>query len=136
VARRQARLWIRAIGRLTVVEFVSGELIFEEDTVRDLGQRLQDLVEEGHVRLLLNLEGVECACGSLLAHLTWLHLRVRAARGFLKIYGLEPVLHDAIRICHLDRVLEICADQEEALGAGSSEAERPFREPVGPKASH
>jgi anti-sigma B factor antagonist len=115
VARGQARLKIRAIGPLTVVEFVNAELILEEETVRDLGQRLRHLVEEGHVRLLLNLEGVQYACGSLLAHLAWLHRRVEAARGFLKIYGLDPVLHDALRICHLDRVFEICADEEEAL---------------------
>jgi anti-anti-sigma factor len=133
VSRGQARLRIWAIGRLTVVEIVNAESLFEEETVREVGQRLQHLVEEGHARLLLNLEGVQYACGSLLAHLAWLHRKVEAARGFLKLYGLDPVLHDALRICHLDRVFEICADEQEALVAGLSEAERTFREPVGPR---
>jgi anti-anti-sigma factor len=101
-----------------VVDFVNADLLFEDDVVRDLGARLQGLVEQGHVRLLLNLTGVRYACSSLLGNLAWLHRQVGRGKGFLRLYGLDPELRDALRICRLDRVFEVYADEAAALAAG------------------
>jgi anti-anti-sigma factor len=101
-----------------VVDFVNADLLFEDDVVRELGARLQRLVAEGNIRLLLNLAGVRYACSSLLGNLAWLHRQVAQGKGFLRLFGLDPELRDALRICRLDRVLEVYADEATALAAG------------------
>ncbi|MGO9466920.1 MAG: STAS domain-containing protein [Isosphaeraceae bacterium] len=112
---------IRAVGRLTVVDFVNAEVLFEEAAVEELGARLQSLVAEGHVRLLLNLSSVRYASSSVVALVAWLYRRVELAGGFLRLYGLDPVLFDALRICRLDGVVEVYAD-EAAAALGKRQA--------------
>ena len=46
---------------------------------------------------MLNLKGVEYVSSRLLGSLAWLHQRVARANGFLKLYGLEARLHDALK---------------------------------------
>jgi hypothetical protein len=44
-------------------------------------------------------------------------LEVVKARGFLKLFGLEPIVRDPLRIYRLDTALEIYASEAEALSA-------------------
>src|SRR5215469_3226453 len=69
-------LSVRAVGGLTVVDFVNAEVLFEERTIRELSARLQRLVEGGHTRLLLNLNSVRYASSSVVALLARLYRRV------------------------------------------------------------
>jgi anti-anti-sigma factor len=108
-------LCVRTVGGLTVVELVNAEVLFEEGTIQELGERIRRLVEEGHVRILVNLSGVRYASSSLVALLAWLYLRIDAAGGVLSLCGLEPVLFDMLRICRLDRVVEVYANESAAL---------------------
>jgi hypothetical protein len=50
-----------------------------------------------------------------------LHLRVVRARGRLRLCGLDPPIRDVLRICHLDRVFEVYADETAALGDGPAD---------------
>ncbi len=112
-------LLVRPHGDVTIIEFLNAQLLDEDRDVQELGGSLLRLAHEGHVRILLNLEGVQYASSALLGSLVWLHRRVAKEAGFLRLYGLEPVVRQAFRICSLDQMLEIYDDEPQAL-AGTS----------------
>jgi anti-anti-sigma factor len=108
------RLLVRAVGGLTVVDFLNTPTYLEGSMVRDLGARLQSLVHQGHIRILLNLSGVESATSSVVSSLQSLQRQVSRAHGRLILCGIDPMLHDALRICHLDNEFEIYSNEAEA----------------------
>ena len=108
---------------LSIVDMNINVLI-EEGTIRELGTQLHRLVDEGHTRLLLNLGGVRYFSSDMLAILAGLHRRVERAQGRLGLFGLDPVLRDMLRICRLERVFDIYADEREALSGGLAADDR------------
>ncbi len=113
----RARLLVRPVGEVLIVECFSTQVQYADPASADLAASLMGLVKLGHVQILLNLQGVDFASGSLLGSLASLHLKVVKARGFFRLFGLEPVVRDALRICRLDTALEIYASEAEALSA-------------------
>jgi anti-sigma B factor antagonist len=113
-------LCVRTVGGLTVVDLVNAEALFEVDTVQELGEQLRRLVDQGNVRLVLNLSNVRYASSSVVALLAWLYLRLDMAGGTLSLCGLDPVLFDMLRICHLDRVVEVYATEAAAILTANS----------------
>jgi anti-sigma B factor antagonist len=109
------RLVVRDVDGLAVVDFVNAEVLFEGGAIRELSMQLHHLIEQGHTRLLLNLGGIRLMSGGMLAALLGLHRRVERAQGRLGLFGLDPVLRDTVRICRLERVFDIYADEREAL---------------------
>ena len=116
-------LCIRTEGGLTVVELLNVDGLFDEGTIQELGDGIRRLVEGGHVRILVNLSGVRYAPSSLVALLARLYLRIDTAGGVLSLCGLDPVLVDMLRICRLDRVVKVYADESAALLAMQSSRE-------------
>jgi anti-anti-sigma factor len=114
-ANGRPELCVRMVGGLTVVELVNAEALFEDGTIQELGEGIRRLVEEGHLRILVNLSGVRYASSSLVALLAWLYLRIDTAEGVLSVCGLDPALFDMLRICRLDRVVEVYANESAAL---------------------
>jgi len=113
----RARLRVRPVGEVIIVECSSTQKLWADPATVDLAASLMGLVKLGYVQILLNLQGVDFASGSLLGSLASLHLKVVKARGFLRLFGVEPVVCDALRICRLDRAIEIYASETEALSA-------------------
>ena len=111
------RLDVRVIDGLSVVEFVNSQYLVDQDVIRALSLQLHHLVEEGHTRMLLNFCGVQCISCGVLGTLAALHGRLERAKARLGLCGLDPLMRQMIRICHLEPVFDIYADQEEALGA-------------------
>ena len=102
---------------MIIVRCFGTQMQDEDQETAELGPSLMGLVELGYVRILLNLQGVHFASGALLGSLASLHLEVVKARGFLRLFGLEPIVRDALRICHLDTTIEIYESEAEALSA-------------------
>jgi anti-sigma B factor antagonist len=119
------RLRVRDVDGLAVVDFVNAEVLFEGGTIRELSTQLHHLIEEGHTRLLLNLDGIRSMSGSMLATLLGLHQRLERAQGRLGLFGLDPVLRDMVRICRLEPVFDIYADEREAVRGGLAADDRP-----------
>jgi anti-anti-sigma factor len=121
IAPREAellpRLLVRPVGDVIVVKCFSTQMHFDDQETAEIGASLLGLVRFGYVRILLNLQGVHFASGSLLASLAWLHQKVIETKGFLRLFGMEPVVCDALRICRLDTTFEIYASEAEALAA-------------------
>jgi len=102
---------------MVIVKCLSTQEQFDDPETAELGASLMGLVKLGFVQILLNLQGVHLASGSLLGSLACLHREVVKARGFLRLFGLEPIVRDALRICRLDTTIEIYSNEAEALCA-------------------
>jgi anti-sigma B factor antagonist len=113
---RGPRLRVRTIERIALVRFDDAAMLVTESDVRAVGEQLDRLVEEGHTRLLLNLSGVRYLSSDVLAVLVRRQERLAASGGSLRLCGLDPLLRDMLRITHLDRVLDVCSDEAQALG--------------------
>ncbi len=113
------RLLVRSAGDVLIVDVLNAGLFAGDHDVEELGGSLLRLAREGHVRILLNLEGLEYVSSRLLATLVSLNERVARARGFLKLCRLEPGLRDTLRVCCLDTTFEIHDTECEALAAGA-----------------
>ncbi len=113
---RGPRLRVRTIERMALVRFDAAAMLVTESDVRAVGEQLDRLVEQGHTRLLLNLSGVRYLSSDVLAVLVRRQERLTASGGSLQLCGLDPLLWDMLRITHLDRVLDVCSDEAEALG--------------------
>jgi anti-anti-sigma factor len=108
---------VQTVQRTAVVNFQDAEILFEEGAVHAVGRELHRLIEdEGHTRLVVNFAGVRYLPTEVLASLAGLQRKVDPVRGSIVLCGLDPLLRDMVRICHLDRVFEICGDEAEALG--------------------
>ena len=113
----RARLLVRPVGEAIIVRCFRMETPYDDHETAALGPSLMGLVKLGYGQILLNLQGVNFASGSLLGSLASLHRQVVHAKGFLILFGLEPILRDALRICRLDGTIETCENEEEALAA-------------------
>jgi anti-anti-sigma factor len=65
--------------------------------------------------MLLNFCGVQCISCGVLGMLAALHKRLEQAQARLVLCGLDPLMRQMIRICHLEPVFDIYADETEAL---------------------
>jgi anti-sigma B factor antagonist len=110
-------LLVRPVGEVIIVKCFGMQVQFDDPETEELGPSLMGLARLGYVRILLNLQGVDFASGSLLGSLASIHLKVVKAGGFLRLFGLEPIVRDALRICRLDTALEIYESEAEALSA-------------------
>ncbi len=113
----RTRLLVRQAGRAIVVKCFKMETPYDDQETAELGPSLMKLVKLGYVQVLLNLEGVHVASGSLIGCLACLHREVVKAGGFLILFGVEPIVRNALRICCLDRTIEICENEAEAVAA-------------------
>jgi anti-sigma B factor antagonist/stage II sporulation protein AA (anti-sigma F factor antagonist) len=109
------RLRVQTIERAAILRFEGAEILFEESAVRAVSEQLHRLVEEGHIRLLVNFGGVRYLSSDVLGILAAVHKKIDPARGRIQLCGLNPLLQDMLRITHLDRVLDVCTDEAEAL---------------------
>ena len=124
------RLLLRPVNEILIIDFLNAQAIAGEQEAGELGGCLMRLAREGQTRILLNLMGVQYASSSLLGSLAWLHQRLTRANGFLKLYGLEARLRDALKICGLDLTFQIYQSEYEALlSAGVQPAESLARSP-------
>jgi anti-anti-sigma factor len=110
-------LRVRIIERTAIVRFPDVEMLFHEDIVQSLGDQLDRLIAEaGLTRLLLNLQGVRFLSGAMLGRFVGLQRKLEPGCGPVQVCRLDPMLRDILRITHLDRVFDVCADEAEALG--------------------
>jgi anti-anti-sigma factor len=116
--RPDVRVW--AVGKLTLVEFLNVHALLEEEPARELADRLERLVALGHVQIVLDMSAVRYASDAVVCLLARLYRQVNEAGGSVRFYRLGPSLLESIRICRLDRVVEICVDEAAALRTADS----------------
>jgi anti-sigma B factor antagonist len=103
----------REVGDVTVVD-LRGRIVLGEESasVRDL---LASLLSEGHVKILLNMSGVDYMDSSGLGMLVSSMASVRKAGGEMKLLNLSDKVDDLMEITRLYTVFDIEDDEQKAL---------------------
>jgi anti-anti-sigma factor len=94
---------------------MNAERLIEHKTVCEISRQLHRLTKEGHIRLLVNLGGVMELSGEAIATLAGLYREVHTQDGRLGVLGLKRPFRDMLQICHLDKMVEIYADESDAV---------------------
>jgi anti-anti-sigma factor len=83
-----------------------------EATLRD---RLDALVRQGHLDVLINLKHMPYVDSTELGRLIRAHLSVRQAGGRVRLCGMSDKVMSLMRLTRLDTVLDLYGTEEEAL---------------------
>ena len=110
----------RRLGNVTVLD-LKGRLVFEEgDGV--LRDRINHLVDEGRVNILVNLQDVtyvdSCGIGVLVAK----YVSLRRKGGDLRFVNLTPRSRRLLEITKLMGIFRVFDSEAEAIASFSSEA--------------
>jgi anti-sigma B factor antagonist len=107
---------VRYVHGVAVVSFPEALAMFEGEKVQAVGHELTDLVESRkEPRILLNLSNAHFISSAMLAHLVKLYRKIQEAKGRIKLCSLRPVILDAFKVSHFDRLFEIHPDEASAL---------------------
>jgi len=113
---------IRQMGDVTIVD-ISGRIVLGEESAA-LRNLVNELLDKGNKKILLNLGDVDyldtSGLGSLISALT----RVRKQNGELKLFNLNEKVLDVMQITKLYTVFDIKDDEAAAVKslAGSTAA--------------
>jgi anti-sigma B factor antagonist len=106
---------IRQVGDVTVVD-LNGRIALGEESagLRDL---IANLLSEGHVKILLNLAGVDYIDSSGLGALVSGVASVRRAGGEMKLVNLSNKVDDLMEVTRLYTVFDIADNEQAALAS-------------------
>jgi anti-sigma B factor antagonist len=106
---------IRQVGDVTVVD-LNGRIALGEESagLRDL---IANLLSEGHVKILLNLAGVDYIDSSGLGALVSGVASVRRVGGEMKLVNLTSKVDDLMEVTRLYTVFDIADNEEAALAS-------------------
>lgn len=82
-----------------------------------LRERLDALVRQGHLQILINLRDVPHVDSTELGRIIRSHISIRKAGGRVRLCNLSERVMTLMKLTHLDTVLEIYGTEEEALDA-------------------
>ncbi len=107
---------VKYVDGIAVVSFRDTVAMFEGDKVQAVGKELIDLVgTRKEPKVLLNLSNAHFISSAMLAHLVKLHRKIQEAKGRIRLCGLRPVIMDAFKVSHFDRIFEIFPDEAAAM---------------------
>jgi anti-sigma B factor antagonist len=120
-----ARLNVRAIESLLLVDILNSDALFNWEILSDLSAQLHRLIEAGHTHLVLNFSGIRFMSSDVLGILAALQRRAGRAQGRVGLCGLDPMLRQMIQICGMDHFFDFYADASEALRIGMALEDAP-----------
>ena len=101
--------------RRTVVFEVSGRV--DTHTAIDLGNVMNNIVDEGNTRLIVDFSGTDYLCSVGLRQTVTVLRRVRLSGGDLRIANPSHRVREVFELSGLDQVFEIYPTQVEAVGS-------------------
>jgi hypothetical protein len=113
--RLELGVQIRLVDRFALVRLSRPEAPDQVDLAEILRPPLSRLLEEGQVRQVLDLDGLDCASAPLVTFLACHHRRLRKREGILRLHGVGTRLSAALGCCGLLGMLELYQDLEDAL---------------------
>jgi len=96
-----------------VVVAAAGEVDY--NTYLPLQEELYRQVDAGGNRIVLDLGGVTMCDSTGLSVLVRVHRRVKAQGGWLRLADVQPVVHRALALTNLDRLLPLFATVQDAV---------------------
>jgi len=103
---------IRYSGDVTLID-LSGSLTFQE--IAALSKAIRDLLNEGHKKFVLNLNGVRSLDSSGIGELVRSYMTVTNRGGDLKMLNLSPKVEEILKITKLSQVFEDFSDEQSAV---------------------
>jgi anti-anti-sigma factor len=103
----------RRVGSVTILE-LTGWLVFDDGDAL-LRQRVDELVAEGRVRILVDFTGVDYVDSAGVGVLIAKFLSVRRKGGDLKLLRLTPRPLHVLEISHLRTVFQVFDSEEDAV---------------------
>ncbi len=106
---------VRKLGRVAVVDIVGKITIGEGDVL--LRQKVQELLEAGESRILLNLEKVKYMDSAGIGELVACYKRAKEKEGTVKLLNPSGKVYDLLQLTKLEEVFDTYRDEGEALGS-------------------
>ena len=105
----------REVGDVTIVD-MSGRISLGEESAA-FREMIANLLSQGHVKILLNLGGVDYIDSSGLGALVSSLATVRRAGGDMKLLNLTDKVDDLMEVTRLYTVFDIADDETAALSS-------------------
>ncbi len=106
---------VRKLGRVAVVD-ISGKITIGEGDVL-LRQKVQELLDAGETRILLNLEKVKYMDSAGIGELVACYKRAKEKEGTVKLLNPSGKVYDLLQLTKLEEVFDTFRDEGEALGS-------------------
>ena len=106
---------VRKLGRVAVVD-ISGKITIGEGDVL-LRQKVQELLDAGESRILLNLERVKYMDSAGIGELVACYKRAKEKDGTVKLLNPSGKVYDLLQLTKLEEVFDTFRDEGEALGS-------------------
>ena len=104
---------VRNIDDIWVVDLSGKITIGEGDVI--LREKVQDLLESGQMRVLLNLEKVSYMDSAGIGELVACYKRAKEKGGTVKLLNPSGKVYDLLQLTKLEEVFETYRDEKEAL---------------------
>jgi anti-sigma B factor antagonist len=103
----------RAVGDITILDLKGNIVLNEGDVV--LRDKINSLIQQGKIRIILNLAGVPYMDSAGLGEVVRTYSTVRRNNGNLKMLNLTKRITDLLTITKLLMVFETFDNEQEAL---------------------
>jgi anti-sigma B factor antagonist len=105
----------RKLGKVSVVD-ISGKITIGEGDVQ-LREKVNELLEAGESRILLNLEKVKYMDSAGIGELVACYKRAKEKEGTVKLLNPSGKVYDLLQLTKLEEVFDTYKDEGEALGS-------------------
>ncbi len=99
----EQRILLRLDGRL------------DASSIQILERKIDKLIEERHTQLLLDFTRVDYLSSAGLRILLAAAKKLKAKKGTLVLFSLQEEISEVVKMAGFDRILQICANEKEAL---------------------
>ena len=112
----------RKIDGITILTLKSG---LKGAVEARLKERIDELVQEGCLQIVVDLKHVPYIYSSEIGRLIRSHLSARQAGGRVRLCNLSDKVLGVLKMSRLDTVLDLYANEDEALASIRQEASKP-----------
>ena len=102
------------VGGIAVVRFTV-KVLRDERIIRSIFDELDRLVENGHLRMVIDFTGLQVFASYAIGKLISLDSRIRQQAGRLVMSDLTPIVEEIVDIMNLRRRFTIMKTEREAL---------------------
>jgi anti-sigma B factor antagonist len=106
---------VRKLGRVAVLD-IAGKITIGEGDVM-LREKVQELLDAGETRILLNLEKVKYMDSAGIGELVACYKRAKEKEGTVKLLNPSGKVYDLLQLTKLEEVFDTFRDEGEALGS-------------------
>jgi anti-sigma B factor antagonist len=106
---------VRKLGKVSVVD-IAGKITIGEGDVQ-LREKVNELLDAGESRILLNLEKVKYMDSAGIGELVACYKRAKEKEGTVKLLNPSGKVYDLLQLTKLEEVFDTYKDEGEALGS-------------------